>query len=333
MKFRFIDEIDINGVQGHTNLFDTDQYIGLMVRIVADNTAGTNISEANAPRIRLNFRGDDIVNSSWASLRAFADLEYGHPENAAAAATWQGGIYIPFYHPDLPNAIEKRQGDNMDFYSAAFGVACKVSCVMQIYGVIDDLTELYVPKLIEYTDTAAAGQHKIFIDQDNIAQIVIFKPATTEQELIQLFVDNELIYSGDWHNLENFANLIARIEAAALDVVVLDLVVKGQISEALSDEAVLLSTGGVGAYNYLVQSLTFNPAQTVRTSERVIANANFALQRKINRGKISGATVSAMKDLSANTETMKRLQARPEFASVKPAIVSEEMRRSTTTVD
>jgi len=320
MKARFIDEFSINGVQGHTNLFDNDNYVGVLLRIKADNTGGDNVDEDDAPRVRINFRGDDIVNALWTNLRIFCDLEFGRPENAAAGETWQGGIFIPFYHPDLPNAIQKRRGDNMDLYVAEFGAACAVSCVVQAYGIIDDIPELYVPKLIDYLETAAAGQQKIFIDQDNIAQVLVYQPATTVQTLLQLLVDNDLLYSMDWGNATNLSNIIARIEAAALGVVVFDMVIKGQISEALSDEAVLLSTGGTGDFYYMVQSLVFNAAQTIKTTKETINNINFKLRKKINHGKVGGAVVSQIHDATADDETVRQVERRPEFTTIKPQL-------------
>lgn len=334
MRLRFIDELNINGVQAHTNKFDDDSYVGLLLRIKADNTAGDNVDEDNAPRIRLNFRGDDIVNALWTNLRILCDLEYGRPEMAAAGETWQGGIYIPFYHPELPNAIHKRSGDNMDFYAAAFGAACAEFCIIQVYGVLDDVTEFYVPKLIDYTETAAAGQQKITIEQDNIAQVLIYEPATTVQTLLQLLVDNELMYSSDWANLTNLSNIIARIEAAALGVIVFDMVTKFQISEALSDEAVILSTGGSGAYYYMVQSLIFNPDITVMTGKKVADKINYRLQLKTSTGKVTGAIVAEMHDGTAviDPETRRILADRPETKQVirEAAQPMVKIRRSST---
>ena len=319
LKTRFIDELDINGVQAHTNKFDDDSYIGVLLRIKADNTAGADVDEDDAPRIRINFRGDDIVNALWTNLRIFCDLKYGRPENAAAGATWQGGIFIPFYHNMLPNAIHKRYGDNLDLYSAAFGTACNVSCVLQVYGVYDDVPEYYVPKLIDYLETAAAGQIKIHIEQDNISQVLVYKPATTVQTLLQMFVDNELKHSLDWGNATNLSNMLARIEAAALDVVVFDLVTKGQISESLSDEAVLLSTGGVGDFYYMVQSLIFNPAITTASEDVVREHFNYKLVQKTNTGKVAGSIVADMHDARGiiQPSTRRTIEGRPEMKVVR----------------
>lgn len=319
LKTRFIDELDINGVQGHTNKFDDDSYIGVLLRIKADNTAGDNVDEDDTPRIRINFRGDDIVNAWWQNLRIFCDLKYGRPENAAAGATWEGGIFIPFYHNMCYNAIHKRYGDNLDLYSEAFGAACAVSCVLQVYGVYDDVPEYYVPKLIDYLETAAAGQIKIHIEQDNVAQVLVYEPATTVQTLLQMFVDNELKHSMDWGNATNMSNILARIEAAALGVVVFDLVTKGQISEALSDEAVLLSTGGSGNFYYMVQSLIFNPSITAASEDVVKEHFNYKLVQKANTGKISGAIVADMHDAKGiiSGGTARTIEGRPEMRQVK----------------
>jgi hypothetical protein len=319
LKTRFIDELNINGVQGHTNKFDDDSYIGVLLRIKADNTAGDDVDEDDAPRIRINFRGDDIVNALWTNLRIFCDLKYGRPENAAAGATWQGGIFIPFYHNMLYNAIHKRYGDNLDLYAEAFGAACAVSCVLQVYGVYDDVPEYYVPKLIDYLETAAAGQIKIHIEQDNIAQVLVYQPATTVQTLLQMFVDNELKHSMDWGNATNLSNILARIEAAALGVVVFDMVTKGQITESLSDESVLLSTGGTGDFYYMVQSLIFNPNITVASEDVVREHFNYKLVQKTNTGKISGSIVADIHDASGvvSPSTNRTIQARPEMKEVR----------------
>ena len=321
MKLRFIDEVNINGVQGHSNLFDNDKYIGILLRIKADNTAGADVDEDDCGRVRVNFRGDDIVNAGWTELRILTDLEFGRPENAAAGATWQGGIFIPFYHKKLPNAINKRVGDNMDIYIAAFGTTCAVSCVCQIYGVLEEVPELYVPKLIDYDETAAAGQIKIFIEQDNIAQVLVYEPETTAQTLLQLLVDNELMYSADWNNLTNLSNIIARIEAAALDVVVFDMINKGQIDESLSDEAVLLSTGGSGAFKYMVQSLTFNPAITIATAGEVLEHTNYKIKKKATRGKVAGCVVAQYTEPNLiRPDTSRVIGKRPEYADLQPVV-------------
>jgi hypothetical protein len=317
LKTRFVDELNINGVQAHTNRFDNDSYIGVLLRVKGVHTA--ELDEDDVGRIRINFRGDDIVNALWTNLRIFCDLKYGRPENAAAGNSWQGGIFIPFYHNMLPNAIHKRYGDNLDLYSEAFGVACATSCVLQVYGVYDDVPEFYVPKLIDYLETAAAGQIKIPIELDNIAQILVYEPATTVQTLLQCFVDNELKHSMDWGNATNLSNILARIEAAALGVVVFDMVTKGQISESLSDEAVLLSTGGSGDFYYMVQSLIFNPTITVATQDVVREHFNYKLVQKTNTGKVSGAIVAEDHDARGLVQgsTRRTIQARPEMRTVR----------------
>lgn len=319
LKTRFIDQLDINGVIAHTNRFDNDSYIGVLLLICADNTAGANVDEDDAPRIRINFRGDDIVNALWTNLRIFCDLKYGMPTVGVAAAVWNGAIFIPFYHNMLPNAIHKRYGDNMDLYSEAYGAACAVDCILTVYGVLDDVPEFYVPKLIDYLETAAAGQIKISVEMDNIAQILVYEPETTPQTLLQCIVDNELKHSMSFAAATALSNIIARIEAAALGVVVFDMVTKGQISESLSDEAVLLSTGGVGDFYYMVQSLIFNPTITVATQDVVREHFNYKLVQKANTGKISGAIVAEDHDTPSlwQGSTKRTIEGRPEMRTVR----------------
>lgn len=281
MKFRLIDELDISSLQGHTNRFDDDSYAGILYYVKAQKSGGV-ITEGVMGRIRVNYNGDDIVNAPHTDLRKYCDLLYGKPKNETAGITGDPsyyGAFIPFYHPSLPNAIHKEPGENLDFYIEAAQESVD-SATCYVYGVIDDVPEVYVPRLISLTGTAATGTQKLLIDFPNIASVMLTEPEFSEPTLVQLLINNELIYSGSWQILEDFSNVMARIEATALDVIYLDIVQKGQISEALNDEATLLITGGSGSFNYLINSLKFNPAKTVRTATKVTSLRNAKLRIK-----------------------------------------------------
>lgn len=280
MRFRLIDELNIATSQGHTNRFDDDSYVGI-IYYVTGQKASTSITEGMMGRIRVNYNGDDIVNAPHRDLRKYCDLLYGKPKNSPGGSgeTSYFGAFIPFYHPSLANAIHKEPGENLDFYIDASQESV-TTAVCYVYGVIEDVPELYVPRLVSLSGTASTGTQKILIDMPNIASVMLTAPASTDPSLVQFLVNNELAYSGSWQILEDLSNVMARIEATALDVIYLDLVQKGNVSEALNDEATLLITGGSGAFTYMVLSLKFNTVKTIRTANKVDSLTNAKLQAK-----------------------------------------------------
>lgn len=322
MKFRLIDELNIASSQGHTNRFDDDSYCGILYYATGQKAA-TVITEAMMGRVRVNYNGDDIVNAPHSDLRKYCDLLFGKPKNSQGAAgdTSYYGAFIPFYHPSLPNAIHKDPGENLDFYIDASQESV-TTAVCYVYGVIDDVPELYVPRLVSLSGTAAAGTQKILIEQSNIASIMMTAPATTDPTLVQMLVGNDLVYSGSWQILEDFSNVMARIEATALDVIYLENVQKGNISEALNDQATLLITGGSGAFNYMFLSLKFNAVKTLRSNNKVISQVDAKIRGKgINN---PGVQVSVIRNPQTKTAPMvkaviNKVESAPSLGILPPS--------------
>lgn len=305
-EFRFIDSLNIISAEGHSGRFDNKPYAGLQIRLKALKAA-TAITEPTTMRVRVNFRGHDIVNAQWQNLRKWQDLLFGKPEvvDGGAGVESDYGLYIPFYHSGVPNCIHKRIGDSLDFYVDQMEIAACTLAQCEIYGVSEDLPELYVPSLQDFTETAATGENKIVVHKENIAAIMLTEPATTVQTLLQLLIDDKLKYSGNWYNLVNHTNNLARIEATALSVVLFDLAQRRQISDALNDQAVILSTGGAGAFYYLVQSLAFNSGRTDQSIDTVLSTVNKQLQDK---ARSAGAAVAAMQSPEVvRGETFRRI--------------------------
>lgn len=304
MRFRLIDELDIATLQGHTSKFDEDSYVGLQILVKAKKAA-TQITKAVMGQVRVEFRGQDIVNSIYAQLNNYSDLLFGMPRevDGASGAYSYYGCFIPFYHAGLPNAIHKEVGETMNFYiESAQESVDEATCY--VYGVIDDIPELYVPTFLCIPHTAPIG--KIMLDKANITTVLVSEPATTIFTNLQLLVDNLLKYSGSWEILEDFTNNMARIEATALDVILLDMVQKGEINEGLSDSAVLLSTGGSGAFYLSTVSLDFNAEKTLLTSGRVFAKREAKLEQRIKKVQTSdGVLVSVLRRPENKSEVIR----------------------------
>jgi len=213
------------------------------------------------------------------------------------------GCFIPFYHAGLPNAIHKEVGETMNFYiDPAQESVDEATCF--VYGVIDDIPELYVPTFLCIPYTAPIG--KIMLDKANITTVLVSEPATTIFTNLQLLVDNLLKYSGSWEILEDFTNNLARIESTALDVILLDMVQKGEINEGLSDSAVLLSTGGSGAFYLSTVSIDFNAEKTIQTSGRVYAKREAKLEQRIKKVQTSdGVLVSVLRRPENKSQVIK----------------------------
>jgi len=318
MKIRLIDELNIATTQGYTNRFDDDSYVGIIFYVKAQK-AGSVITSGVVGNVRVNYAGDDIVNAPYSVLSKYADLLFGKPrshQGAAGEASYYG-CFIPFYHPSLPNAIHKEINENLGFYIDKAQESVDTA-VCYVYGIIDDLPELYTPRLVAYRENADTGTKKILLDQSNVTCIMLTAPTTTDPNLIQLLIDNDLKYSGSWQILEDLTNVLARIESTSLDVVYLDMVQKGEINETLSDEATLLVTGGSGAFYYLVQSLKFNATKTIRTAIKTNAIMNNKLQTKINR---EGAKVSIIRNpANKSPEIVNKVNKELENKGLSPGL-------------
>ena len=312
MKVRLIDELNIATTQGYTNRFDDDSYVGIIF-YVKGQKSGSVITSGVVGNIRVNYAGDDIVNAPYSVLSKYADLLFGKPKSSQGTSGNPSyyGCFIPFYHPSLPNAIHKETNESLGFYIDKAQESVDTA-VCYVYGVIDDLPELYVPRLVAYTETAGTGTLKILLDQPNITSIMLTAPATTDPDLIQLLIDNDLKYSGSWEILEDLTNVLARIESTTLDVIYLDMVQKGEINETLSDEATLLITGGSGSFYYLVQSLKFNATKTIRTAVKTNAIMNNKLQTKLHTEgtKVSVIRNPANKSTSIVNKVNKELESK-----------------------
>lgn len=294
MPMKFVDSVNIISGEGHSSKFPNGHYLGLILYVQAQKAA-TAIVEANCPRIRVNFKGKDIVAAGWVNLRKWCDLFNGKPliNDAGAGNLSTYGIFVPFFHAELPSAVSKDDGDTLDIYIEKFAVASCTTAQVDIYGVVDnEVPELYIPSLADNVWTAAAGLQRIDIDMPNITAVMITKPATTACDNLQIEVNGKIEDGGAWNPLEVLANLVARIEATALDVVLFDLVRKGQISDALSDKLSILATGGSGASSYLYQSLEFNTLRTARSSERAQARINAKIVERTTLGASEAAAIA-----------------------------------------
>ena len=291
-EFRLVDKLEIKTDSCHSLQFPNKPLAGIQVRVIAQKDA-TAIVETNLKKLRVEFRGNDIVNCQYVNLRKWQDLHFGKPEKNEAGSGVEShfGVFVPFFHPELPSAIHKTVKDDMHFYLDKIDVADPATANVEVYAVIEDLPELYIPKLQDFLFTLP--KDKITIDRSNIASIMITKPATTVPTLIQLEIDGKLKFSGNWNGLQNYSNNCARIEATALEVLLLDLVQKRQISDALSDDAILMMSGGSGAGYYMIQNLIFDQARTSISIDREVAKVRAKLQDKVSN---DGAVIAVFQN-------------------------------------
>ena len=142
-EFRLVDKLEVKDYECHSLQFPNKPLVGLQVRVIAQKAA-TAIVEANLKKLRVEFRGNDIVNCQYVNLRKWQDLHFGKPEKTEAAAGEEShfGIFIPFFHPELPSAIHKTVKDDMHFYLDKIDVADPAKANVEVYAVIEDLPEL-----------------------------------------------------------------------------------------------------------------------------------------------------------------------------------------------
>lgn len=259
LEFSLIEVLDNSASQAHSGKFEAGSYVGLQVLLTAKKAAAV-ISQDVFGKITVEFRGKDIVNAPFSQLANYCNSYFGAPDIAqgASGAYSYYGCFIPFYHPALPNAIHKSVGDSMNIYIEQAQEAVD-ECSVEVYAVKDNLPELYVPSILTITDTAP--KQKTLIELNNIASIMLTEPATTDWSNVELLVDGKLQRFGSYRILKGFSNVQSRVETG-LEVILFDLVQKGKLSEAMSDSATLLLTGGVGAYYYTTVSLNFNANRT-----------------------------------------------------------------------
>jgi len=319
---RFIKTLDINNKADHTIAFEDVPYVAIRLRCYAEKAA-TAITESNIGRVRMRMGSILQTNMLWTNLRILNDLLTGKPEKNEAGSGNEStfGIKIPLYHPEVPNAVHKRPNDNWHLYIEKFGVADCTHAKVDVYGEVDEnMPESYIPKLHDYEFTASTGLHKISLKESNLAMLMLTKPATTVPTNIALFVDDDLYGSGDWYNWVNHTNDLARIEATALEVILMDLAQKRNFSDALSDSARLMIDGGVGSCYYMTQNIVFNTARSDTSVARVTSKINAKIQKMAdtepegaviatlqNSGIVNEATVSKVRSVTTDPRIRQKI--------------------------
>lgn len=271
--------LDINGQAGHSVGFEDGAYAGIRLRAYIKKAA-TSLTEANLGRVRVRIGSIEVCNCLWSNIRKFNDLLQGKPEvtDGGSGVESSYGIKIPFYHPDMPNAIHKSHRDNMQIVIDACTEASCDYAKVDVLGVIDDtLHENYIPKLHDWSFTAATGENKALLKDANLSMLMLTKPSTVPTT-VQLIVNDHVYSQSDWYNAQNETNDLARIEATALEVVLFDLAQKRNVADILSRNAVLVITGGSGAMYYMTQNLVFNYERSRRARQLVRTRINARIQ-------------------------------------------------------
>lgn len=325
-----IDDLDVKTTQGHTSKFEALPYVGLQILMTAQKAA-TVISKDVMGKVRVTFRGEEIVNSVYSACSNYADLLFGmvDEEQGAAGDNSYYGCFIPFFHPRLASALHKRVGDTMNFYIEKAQESCD-SAVVEVYGLVDDVPELYTPKFLTITETAPKG--KIILDRPNLGLAMITKPATTAFTTMQLLIDAKLKMTGSYRICRGMTHNLARKEASALDVVLFDMVQKGQINESLADSATLQFTGGVGDFDYTTVNFLFNRSRTIQTAAEVNADRDYNIRQKMKRAQTAeGAAVSIIRNPWNKSQTLVNEveQATPALSSganIKKSLFDESLR-------
>lgn len=274
------------------------QYGGFMIRVTGTNQGGETLTIANLGLITSTWRG-----VSWNSV-TYEDVNTlnGHQGGVAEAASGAGiaftfsAFIMASYGPD-GNIFDVTDDDDLIISLDLSGVTGTIVAdgLVEIFGLIQDGAQAYVPRLFGRTMTvAASGSEPVAMPQDNI--IAIFLRDKTNVARIQVEKDRSIFAQGTWDDLLSVSNFKSVVETGLAESIVINMNESGFFDEKLTDDVTITVDAGVGGATQLhVVSISVDPAPDVMARSRATLDNKQAMvrARKIQLGKTRAAKVSA----------------------------------------
>lgn len=193
---------------------------GLFIRFAGTNGAGATTTEADLGTIRVNYRGQDIVNADLAFFGLLNNLHMGtHESGSAIGAAMAMSFYIPFHMPwDHKNGLINTDADRGTLYLQfpLLIAALLATGTVEIYVIEAKTVATYVPVwLNQNLQAGGAGQLTDRFRQFNISSVYYVPNAAITGQIV-VNRDGQNVINASQAVLDANSNLINEVEAAVL---------------------------------------------------------------------------------------------------------------------
>lgn len=241
---------------------------GLFIRFSGTAAAGVTVTEAQLGSSRVNYRGQDIVNTDLAGLGLFNNLTEGTHEFASAiGAAFTGSYYVRFTMPwDENNGLINTDADRGTVYVSfpALTAAVIASGTVEIYYEEANTVATYVPIFVNQNlQAGGAGQLTDRFRQFNISSVYVISNAIITGSII-VNKDGQNVINASQAALLGLSNLKNRVETA-ITLYQLDLNPNQLLGNALSNnvDIVLSAVSGAGTIVCYVLGVLFQQSAIV----------------------------------------------------------------------
>ncbi len=240
---------------------------GLFIRFSGTAAAGVTVTEAQLGTIRVNYRGQDIVNADLAGVGLFNNLHEGTHEFASAiGAAFTASYFVRFTMPwDENNGLINTDADRGTVYVSfpALTAAVIASGTVEVYYVEAKTVATYVPIFLNQNlQAGGAGQLTDRFRQFNISSIyLIFNAIITAPIIINR--DGQNAVNASQAVLQANSNLQNRVETA-IALYQIDLNPNQLLGNALSNNVdITLGVSGAGTIVAYVLGVLFQQSAVV----------------------------------------------------------------------
>lgn len=191
---------------------------GLYIRFSGDAAAGVTIATSDLGQVRVNYRGQDIINVPVSFISLFNNLHWGVAEFASAVgAAFSASIYVPFHMPwENTNGLLNLAEDK-GFFELRFPLltAAKIdSGTVEVYYIKARSVASYIPLLIQQNIQAGgAGNVNDKILNYNVSSLYLEENAHLTGQ-VMVFKDGQVTINSTQAVLKSKSNFDNRVEAA-----------------------------------------------------------------------------------------------------------------------
>lgn len=214
-RLQFINSIDAT-IQKQTVPLPAGNFSGLILHHVGTNATGKTYQfKDEAVNAIVKVKSEEIVSLPFSFLSKHADLIGGVENNSSASGGAINEIaYIPFQTPKNPNAVHIRRNDNAELKLDLGTVTDISSGSIQIYGIVSEESQNYMPKFMEQNTGSINGTERFPLSETNILQVFLDPSTPANLTHVKLSIDDVPIDEADYVVLRDFQNLFNEVETA-----------------------------------------------------------------------------------------------------------------------
>jgi len=226
--------------------------LGLYIRTYPKVKASTsfNLSDLGVVTVILN---EDIIvkDIDIEKLIKRTDLEFGLAKKETADGSQSSATYktqnfiIRFFDVALPSALPIRATD--EFYIHFYNISSsKVDeCKAYVYAILSDADYQYHLRHEKQTISLGGRKEKQLPVSDVTNLMLTLHSGATQPDRVEIFLDGERRYNGEWSDILYITDLENKIEASASNIANIDTATTN-LFESASDNVVVIVHGGSG---------------------------------------------------------------------------------------